>query len=298
MFKRIPISLIFLALLTAACGAKVPEAPGFAREAMLQATVAVEAAPQEGGGMLYDKATQVERIVIKNAALSMAVEDPEKSMKTISDMAEEMGGFVVTARLFKNTLSSGAEVPQASITIRVPAERLGEALDRIKAETAVDILNENIDSQDITGDYVDLQSRLRNLEAAEKQLQQIMDEAVKTEDVLNVYNQLTQTREQIEVIKGQIQYYDQAAALSAISVDLIANEAVLPLKVGKWEVGGVAKQAVEALLNTLRFFTYAIEWVVFYVLPVLLCIGLPAVAAFFIVRFILRRRKKKDQPAA
>ena len=56
-----------------------------------------------------------------------------------------------------------------------------------------------------------------------------MEEATKTEDVLSVFNQLTQVREQIEVIKGQMQYYEQSAALSSISVELYANAAVQPV---------------------------------------------------------------------
>jgi hypothetical protein len=302
MFKRIPICLVILVLLTTACKPAVPSPS----ESQFLAARDYNAAPQatvvaeevKGAGAPGEVPAQAERIVIKNATLSIAVDSPEKSMKTISDMAEDMGGFVVNARLFQTTLSSGAEVLQASITVRVPAERLGEALDRIKAETTKDIINESLDSQDVTSDYVDLQSRLRNLEAAEKQLQKIMDQATKTEDVLDVYNQLKQTREQIEVIKGRIQFYDQASALSEISVELIANEAVQPLKVGKWEIGGEAKKAAQTLLNTLRSLTYAVEWIVILVIPLLICIVLPIAVVFLIVRFILRRRKRKVQPPA
>ena len=66
----------------------------------------------------------IERIVIKNANLTISVSDPSKSMVTISKMAEDMGGFVVSANVYKETLSSGAEVPRASITVRVPAEKV------------------------------------------------------------------------------------------------------------------------------------------------------------------------------
>jgi hypothetical protein len=91
----------------------------------------------------------------------------------------------------------------------------------------------------VTSEYTDLESRLGNLEAAEEQLTRIMESAVKTEDVLNVYNQLVQTREQIEVIKGQMKYYEQSAAMSAVSVELIPNEAVQPLSIGGWQPVGV-----------------------------------------------------------
>ena len=120
----------------------------------------------------------------------------------------------------------------------VAAERLDEALTSIESESNRLPLTKNISSQDVTKDYTDLQSRLRNLEEAEAQLREIMASANKTEDVLSVYNQLVQVREQIEVTKGQIQYYEQSAALSAISVEILADEAVQPLTVGGWQPGG------------------------------------------------------------
>ena len=83
------------------------------------------------------------------------------------------------------------------------------------------------------------QARL-NLEEAEAQLQEIMDGAVRTEDVLNVHNQLVFVREQIEVIQGQIQYFEQSAAFSMISIELVADAAVQPLNIGGWQPAGVA----------------------------------------------------------
>ena len=56
-----------------------------------------------------------------------------------------------------------------------------------------------------TAEYTDLQSRLRNLEAAEAQLVNIMDGATKTEDVLSVFNQLVYIREQIQKVFAQFQ---------------------------------------------------------------------------------------------
>jgi hypothetical protein len=106
-----------------------------------------------------------ERIVIKNAREEIVVDQPDQSMDRISQMAEEMGGFVVSANLYQATLDSGEEVPRASITIRVPAERLDEALARIEAESDQLPRNKTIEP-DVTSEYTDLQSRLRNLEAA------------------------------------------------------------------------------------------------------------------------------------
>lgn len=293
-FIFIVASMIILALLGSACAAARSTAPEFDSQ---QKPGSV--APSQPNGMAasgsslanYNTTAQsTERIVIKNANMSIVVTDPAKSMDAISQLADEMGGYVVSANLYQSKLDSGASVPRASIKIRVPAERLTEAMNRIKAQSDRIPLSENIESQDVTSDYTDLQSRLRNLENTESQLTKIMDSATKTEDVLSVYNQLVQVREQIEVIKGQIKYYDESAALSAISTELIANEAVQPLTIGGWQPVGVAKNAVQALINTVTFLANAAIWIVVLVLPVLLILF---AVIFLPLRFVwrwLRRR--------
>jgi hypothetical protein len=245
-------------------------------------------------------AVEIERLVIKNANSTIVVDDPAKSMDAIARMAEEMGGFVVTANLYHNQLEGGIEVPGATITIRVPAENFDTALQRIRAESDREPLTENINSQDVTGDYTDLQSRLRNAEAAEAQLTEIMESATKTEDVLSVYNELVRVREQIEVIKGQIKYYEQSAALSAISVELRANESVQPLTIGGWEPQGVAKQAVQALINTLEGLATVVIWLIILVAPVLIALfivfGIPVILLVWAIRSRRRRQARKMPP--
>lgn len=234
---------------------------------------------------------EIERMVIKNADLSIVVKDPNTTMDKIAQMADEMGGFVVTSNLYQRTLPSGAKVNQGNITIRVPAERLNEAIEKIKAG-AGEILRENISGQDVTREYTDLQSRLKNLEAAEKQLMQIMENATRTEDVLQVYNQLVQVREQIEIIKGQMKYYEQAAALSAISVEITADEAYQPLVIGGWKPEGTAKEAIQTMIKTLQTLADIGIWVVLCVLPVLILVGIPL---YFIIRAVLRSRKRRKE---
>jgi hypothetical protein len=240
-------------------------------------------------------AQAADRIVIKNANLSIVVADPGETMESISLMADEMGGFVVNANLYQSRLESGVEVPRASVTIRIPAERLNEALDRIRSQSDRDPLTERVDSQDVTREYIDLQSRLRNLQNTEAQLTEIMDDAIRTEDVLSVYNRLVEIREQIEVTQGQIQYFEQSAALSAIAIELIANEAVIPLTIGGWQPVGVAKNAVQALIDTLKFVATAAIWVVIYILPVLLVLYLVFVLPFSLIWKAWRRRQAQSK---
>jgi hypothetical protein len=208
-------------------------------------------------------------------------------MDQISALAEQLGGYVVSSNLYRIQLDSGLEIPQASITIRVPAESLDEALEEIKSG-AGEILREVVSGQDVTQEYTDLGSRLKNLERAEEQLVEILEASYSTDEVLSVYNRLVEIREQIEMTKGQMQYYEQSAALSSISVDIQANEAVQPLKIGNWQPVGVAKRAIQALINTFTFFANTLIWIGLYILPVVLVL-------YFPTRWIWRGVKKLNQ---
>ncbi len=234
------------------------------------------------------------RLVIKNASLSIVVEEPGKTLDAISQLAEELGGFVVSSNLYRIQVDGGLEVPQANITIRVPSEKLDQALVEIKSG-AGQILNENISGQDVTQEYTDLESRLRNLEKAEEQLTAIMEQAWETEDVLSVYNRLVEVQEQIELIKGQMKYYEQSASLSAISIDIQANEAVQPLKIGNWQPVGVAKRAIQALINTLQVIGNMLIWIGLYILPIVLVLYFPVRWVWKgFKKFLARRKEKKN----
>ncbi|HMD88205.1 MAG TPA: DUF4349 domain-containing protein, partial [Anaerolineaceae bacterium] len=228
------------------------------------------------------------------------VEDPAKAMDAITQMANTMGGFVVTSDLTKTTTDQGAEVPQADITIRVPAEKLIDAMNQIKSlvkDPALDITSENVTGQDVTKEYTDLQSQLDNLQKAEAQLREIMASATNTQDVLSVYNQLTQIQGQIEVIQGQIKYYDDSSRLSAINVQLTSEAAVQPLTVGGWQPVGVARDALQALINTMKFLGNAAIWLIILVLPVVILLYLVIRLIIWIIRRLIRN-KKAIQPTS
>ncbi len=240
-----------------------------------------------------------ERLVIRNANLSIVVEDPAEAVDDISAMAQEMGGFVVSSNVFETTFGESAmrepiRAEQASITIRVPSDRLEDALARIK-QGAVEVERQNVTGQDVTEEFTDLESRLGNLEAAEAQLREIMASATKTEDVLRVFEELRRIREEIEVIRGRLQYLEQSARLSAISVELKPDVATQPLQIGRWTPQGTAREAVEALVRALQFLADAAIWAVICVLPVGVIVGVPAWVA---IRAILRRRRRSQESEA
>lgn len=242
----------------------------------------------------------VERLVIQNADLSIVVINPEAKMDEIAKMAENMGGFVVSKNVFQTTTGNNIRVPEGNIIVRVPAENLEQALEQIKAD-AVEVQNENRSGQDVTRDYVDLQSRLKTHEQAAEQLSKILEEKTESAEVIDVFNQLVYHREQIELLKGQINYYEEAAALSAISVHVSAEETLQPLEIAGWRPAGVARDALQALINFAEGFVNFLIWLVILILPAGLVIlgllwALWRAFRFAWRRFFPRRLKKDKEP--
>jgi len=233
-----------------------------------------------------------DRLVIMNASLSIVVDDPASTVDAITQLTKGMGGFVVSLNTYETYYGPESKpAQQANLTIRVPSEKLDEAMRQIKG-MAVEVKSENMSGQDVTAEYTDLKSRLKNLEAAEKQLQSIMEEATKTEDVLAVYSQLVYTREQIEVIKGQMKYYEESATFSAITLDIIPNIVTQPIEVGGWHPEGAAKQAIEDTVRFLQNMTDSLIYFSIARLPFLVIVGVPA----FLIGRVVWKRVKKNAP--
>jgi len=311
MKKLTPYLFILIALLLGACstapksastyggtagGGDMAESESFYAPAAEPAAFDEEAAYNRASQAMPDSDTSSqlnpgERIILKDASLSISVQDPAAKMESILDLAEEMGGWVVYSELYFRTLESGAEVPQATVNFRVPAQRLEEAMAAVEEGVGM-VLAKNISGRDVTEDYTDLSSRLVTLKAAEAELLKIMDEAKDTEDVLNVFNQLTNIQSQIEVLEGRIRYYEESAAFSSVNVEILADEAVQPLTIGGWQPVGVAKEAIQALINTLTGIADMLIWIIVF---------LPVFALFYffyrLIRRMIKRRRNINQSA-
>ena len=240
---------------------------------------------------------QQERLVIKNADLSIVVDDPLDSIEEISALAESLGGHVVSSNTYQTYSNNGLRIPEGSITIRVPSAELNDALESIK-DGAIEVERENVSGEDVTDQYVDLQSRLKAKKAAEAKLLEIMDQAYTTEDTLEVYAQLQIIQSDIEVLQGQINYYERSAAMSSISVTLIATEKSQPIEIGGWELGETASESIQDLIDYLQGFTRFLVRFIIFILPVLLTLALPFYLVFIGLRTLVRRRRAKKAEKA
>jgi hypothetical protein len=244
------------------------------------------------GGANY---AAIERLIIRNASLDIVVRDTQVALDAITELTEGLGGYVVESSSFKYQ-----EGLRGSITIRVPAERLGSALTTIR-DMATEVRSENFSGQDVTDEYVDLSSSLRNLEAVEQELLELLTEVRektrKAEDVLSVYRELTSIRAQIEQIKGRMEYLQESAALSRVSIELTPDELAQPIQVGRWQPGVTLNNAIERLIEIMQWLVDAAIVIVFNVIPVLIVLAIPVVAIIYAIRAIRKRRRARKAKA-
>lgn len=307
--KRLLLSLVLCALIMTGCASRAQSAvydSGKSYDGNVTSSLespSAAAMPEDmsfsaaAGGSAQSAtdatADESNQMIVKNATLSILVDDPSQSLSDIMQMASDMGGYTVSSSRYRSYSSSGDTFPAANVVIRVPADKLNTAMDQIKAMTgdaAKYVTNESVTGEDVTKAYTDLQSRLRNLQQAADELSKMYEKAEKADDVLAIYNQKMQVTEQIEVIKGQMQYYEEASATSSITIDLEAKASVQPITVAGWQPTGIMRDALQALVNFLKGFVNFLIYFVIVALPILAIIGLPI---FFFVRWLVRRSKAK-----
>jgi len=306
---RLVALVLWAALALSACGRAQSAPAAFNAEkggavapmpARINASTGVESAPPNAAslGASADLPDVAQRLVIRNANLDLVVQDPAKAADDITQLAESLGGFVVEANVDTRLSPDGVPLPYGSITVRVPAKQFDSAVSQIVG-MAEKVNSKVVSGQDVTEEYVDLQARLKNLEATEAQLQRIMNEAVSTEDVLAVYQELSRVRGEIEQVKGRMKYLQTAAAMSSISVSLTPSAAVRPVNIGGWEPVGVARDAVLMLMRTLRGIANIVIWLLIYFVPTLLVLGLVFVyPTWWVGRWVYRRWWKPSPPKA
>jgi len=207
-----------------------------------------------------------ERMIIKTGSLSMVVKDVNEVIVGITKYATDNGGFVVYSNIYKSGIA-----PTGEVTVRIPVNVFGTGIDEIKKMG--EIKSESVNGQDVTEEYVDLDLQLKNLRAAENQFLQIMNRAVKIEDVLAVQRELTNVRGQIESIQGRMKYLSQSVELSTLTVYLSTDPNELPTlnPEDKWKPWAQVKDAARSLIAVSKSLVNLIIWLVVF-LPVWLII--------------------------
>ncbi len=297
MWRRLSLVVglfVTVVVIIAACGGSgdadntlSQSAPSTSRPAELPSNDITTGFEPEANGV---NSEQVQRIVIKSATLSITVVNVSEKVASITTMAEDMGGWVVSSNV-RGTNESRS----GTIAIRVPAEQFSHAIENIKLDTE-EVNSEQINGQDVTEEYTDLQSRLRNLQAAEAQMQTFLEDAQDTDEVLRVYDELVSLRENIEVAQGRINLLQDSASYSSISVSLFEasdDEEEDEDEDNPWKPGETIGNAFDSLVVALRAVVDVTIWLLIFVAPLAIVVGVPGWLGW---RFIGKKIRREQTP--
>jgi len=280
--------LILIVMLVVACSREQSVA-GIASDRQAGSTpsyaVAPARVPEQPAAAEGTRAPAMPRMIVRTADVKIIVADTSKTVAAVTKSVEGAGGYVSGSNIWRE-----GELLRAKLTLRVPADKLTSTLASIRAQ-AKRVENETITSEDVSQEFVDLESQVRNLEATETELLELLKVArvnsKKATDVLEVHEQLTVIRGQIEQIRGRMRYLSQVTSMSSIALDVIPDAIAQPVVRKGWQPLVVVKDASRALVGLLQNVATAAIWFVIYVVPIL---GMLALAIAALVKIARRSR--------
>jgi hypothetical protein len=282
MRRIIPVLLILAACSraeTKSDGSRVQSAPLIG---VAQDMSAAKSAPER-------QEQRQDRMIIRTANVSMIVANTSQAVEKVSAVAENAGGYVSDSRVWHQ-----GDLLRGTLSIRVPAANLAATLAAIR-RLAIRVESESLSSQEVTQEYVDLDSQLRNLRATETELLQLMrvmrERSRRASEVLEMHQQIMSIRGQIEQIEGRLRYLQQMTAMATMHVDLIPDAIAKPVIEPGWQPLVVVKDAGRALVRALQSTVNVAIWIVLYVLPIVLLIGVVLLALHRGITLVWRTRR-------
>ena len=205
----------------------------------------------------------------------------------MASIAESKGGFVVTSESKqRESVDPAQRMLDIKLVVRVPSPHFGVAFDEIK-KLASNTPSEQVTGQDVTEEFIDLEARIKTQKALEIQFLEIMRQAYKVADALEVQRQIADVRTEIEKLEGRKRFLENRSSLSTITVNIQAPKPVIAVT-----GSGFGQQVREAVSDSVGM---ASDMVLFFVrfailmVPLLVFIVLPS---GLVARYLMRRAKR------
>jgi hypothetical protein len=216
----------------------------------------------------------------------MEVESTTDAQHQVTTIAESHGGFVVTSEAKqRENIDPSKRTVDIKLVARIPADRFGVALDQIK-KLAGNLPEANVNGQDVTEDFIDLEARIKTQKALELQFLDIMKQADSVEEAMEVQRQIAGVRTDIEKLEGRKRFLENRSSLSTITVNIQAPKVITVNPTG---VGHSVRDAVsDSLELATGMFVFFVRTVI-VMMPILIFVGLPA---GLVLRYAWRRMKR------
>lgn len=215
---------------------------------------------------LNGKAISMERKIISTGRLQLEVENVPSTVNKITNITVQQGGFISGS-----SVSGYEERKNGHVTVRVPQKNFYAAVEQIEALGTVK--SRDLQGQDVTEEYIDINARLGNFKKQEERLQEILKMANTVKDVLEIERELNRVRGEIERLTGKLNYFDKSIEMSTITVNV--NEPA-PFFEG-WGITDALKQSVrgfsESISGLIVFTGYILPIAVYLIVVIFIGMG-------------------------
>lgn len=215
------------------------------------------------------------RMIVKNADMRLMVEDTNVAIDRTTQIVGDSGGYIVSSRVWYQEYYT-FQLKYASVTIGVPVDEFEKTLSRLRG-LAVEVKDETASGDDVTDQYVDLQSQLTNLEATRERVKSFLEDAKTVDEALRINQELSNLDAQIEQIKGRMNYLNDRSAYSTITVTFEPQLPVIPVveptatpEPKPWTPADTLKPATETLTEAYQGIAEFLIWLFVVILPVML----------------------------
>ncbi len=234
------------------------------------------------------------RHVIRRGSIELTVSDTRDKLEEVQNIVREAEGLI--ANLYVYEIREGQY--GARITVRVPNAKFDAVLKQL--ETLGKATNIQTELEDITMQYVDLESRLNNQKAQEERLTEILEMADTVEDVLEVEKELNRIRGEIEAMTARLNQLKDQVRFATINVSL--QEETIPTDtVTTNPFHNLGPRISEAFIGSINFLLNVFSGLIIIftaLLPAFIVLLIIGVIIWVIVRRYIRKKGRPDEEQA
>lgn len=240
-----------------------------------------------GSPNFSDSDVLTDRKLIRKINLTAETEDMDALLSQINQRVSQLEGYIEARNIYNGSAYSGKVRRNATLTIRIPADRLDQFVEQLGGISNI-ISNEET-SDDVTLQYTATESRLKVLKAEEERLLAFMAEAKSVSEMLEIEQRLTEVQAELESLTSQLNVYDNLVDYGTVNLriseverytELVTEEPTLWEQIADGFTGSLRNMG--NILKTLFVFTIT---VIPYLIPLAVVGG--------IVLLVLKLRKRK-----
>ena len=293
--KKLLVLLLSAALLLTGCGSKSASTGSYTISETAANDLLFEGSSFETDFGDSQTLPQGQKFII-TMDIQAEAEDLDAALSAVTEKAGALGGYIENQSQYNGSLYSGRRYRSASLTVRIPAEKLEEFTAAV--ENAGNVVSSSRSTQDVTLEYVDTESRITALKTEQARLLELMDEAATMSDLLEIESRLTDVRGELEQYTSRLKVLENQVDYATVNLDLTEVTEYTPVaeKTRLQKIRDGFVDSIRGVWNGILDFVS----LVIIGLPYLVVFGLVLWAVIALIRRRIRKRKKAkaDNPNA